>query len=260
MPAEVHQFLCLSDNFGVLVHDPKTGATAAIDVPDAAPYLAALAEKGWTLTDILITHRHGDHIDGVPALREKFPDAKLYVPANEADRIVPVTGPAHAQVREGDFVKFGSLAAKVIETPGHTAGHIVYHFPEENLLFAGDTLFSLGCGRVFETTMTVMWESLVKLASLPGETRLFCGHEYTQANGRFALSVDGGNTLLQDRMRDVDAKRAEGVFTLPTTIELELATNPFLRAENPDVQANVGLQGKDPAAVFAELRERKNKA
>jgi hydroxyacylglutathione hydrolase len=260
MPAEVHQFLCLSDNFGVLVHDPKTGATAAIDVPDAAPYLAALAEKDWTLTDILITHRHGDHIDGVPALREKFPDAKLYVPANEADRIIAVTGPAHAQVREGDFVKVGSLAAKVIETPGHTAGHIVYHFPEENLLFAGDTLFSLGCGRVFETTMTVMWESLVKLASLPGETRLYCGHEYTQANGRFALSVDGGNSLLQDRMRDVDAKRAEGVFTLPTTIELELATNPFLRAENPDVQGNVGLKGADPAAVFAELRERKNKA
>lgn len=260
MPAEVHQFLCLSDNFGVLVHDPETGATAAIDAPDGAPYLAALAEKGWTLTDILITHRHGDHIDGVPALREKFPDAKLYVPAKEADRIVETTGPAHAQVSEGDFVMVGALGAKVIETPGHTAGHIVYHFAENNLLFAGDTLFALGCGRVFETSMTVMWESLVKLASLPGETRIWCGHEYTQSNGRFALTVDGGNSLLVDRMRNIDEKRAAGVFTLPTTIELELATNPFLRAENPEVQANVGMPGADPAAVFAELRERKNKA
>jgi len=260
MPAEVHQFLCLSDNFGVLVHDPATGATATIDAPEAAPILAALAQKGWTLTDILITHRHGDHIDGVPALREKFPDAKLYVPANEAARIVETTGPADAQLREGDFVKVGSLEAQVIETPGHTAGHIVYFFPEDNLLFAGDTLFSLGCGRVFETTMTVMWESLVKLASLPGETRVYCGHEYTQANGRFAMTVDGGNNLLVERMREVDELRAGGRFTLPTTIELEIATNPFLRAEEPEVQANVGLKGADPAVVFAELRERKNKA
>ena len=260
MPAEVHQFLCLSDNFGVLVHDPATGATAAIDVPDAAPYLAALAEKGWTLSDILITHRHGDHIDGVPALREKFPAAKLHVPAGEADRIVAVTGPADALLHEGDFVKVGQLEAKVIETPGHTLGHIVYFFPEDNLLFAGDTLFSLGCGRVFETSMTVMWESLVKLAGLPGETRVYCGHEYTQSNGRFALTVDGGNALLQDRVREVDELRGRGAFTLPTTIELELVTNPFLRAENPEIQENVGLKLADPAAVFAELRERKNKA
>lgn len=260
MPAEVHQFLCRSDNLGVLVHDPATGATAAIDAPDGAPYLAALAEKGWTLTDILITHRHGDHIDGVPALRAAFPKAKLHVPAGEAARIVPTTGPADAELREGDVVKLGALSAEVIETPGHTAGHIVYYFPIENLLFAGDTLFSLGCGRVFETPMTVMWDSLAKLASLPGATRLYCGHEYTQANGRFAMNVDGGNNLLRDRMREVDDLRARGAFTLPSTIERELATNPFLRAENPDVQANVGLKGADPAAVFAELRERKNKA
>jgi hydroxyacylglutathione hydrolase len=135
----------------------------------------------------------------------------------------------------------------------------VYFFPEDNLLFAGDTLFSLGCGRVFETSMTVMWESLVKLAGLPGETRVYCGHEYTQANGRFAMTVDGANALLKDRVREVDELRARGAFTLPSTIELELATNPFLRAENPEVQENVGLKLADPAAVFAELRERKNK-
>ena len=260
MPAQVHQFLCQTDNFGVLVHDSETGATAAIDVPDAAPYLAALAGKGWTLTDILITHRHGDHIDGVPALRTQFPKAKLHVPAREAERIVPTTGPADALLSEGDRVTIGALGAEVIETPGHTAGHIVYFFPVETLLFAGDTLFALGCGRVFETSMTVMWESLVKLASLPGETRVYCGHEYTQANGRFALTVDGTNTLLVDRMREVDAHRAEGRFTLPTTLALELATNPFLRAKNPQVQEGVGLPGADPAAVFGALRERKNKA
>ena len=235
-------------------------ADGRIDVPDAAPYLAALAEKGWTLTDILITHRHGDHIDGVPALRTQFPKAKLHIPAREAERIVPTTGPADALLSEGDRVTIGALDAEVIETPGHTAGHIVYFFPVETLLFAGDTLFALGCGRVFETSMTVMWESLVKLASLPGETRVYCGHEYTQANGRFALTVDGTNSLLVERMREVDARRAQGSFTLPTTIGLELATNPFLRAENPQVQAGVGLPGADPAAVFGALRERKNKA
>lgn len=260
MPAEVHQFLCLSDNFGVLVHDPATGATAAIDAPDGAPCLAALTEKGWTLTDILITHRHGDHIDGVPALRAAFPKARLHIPAAEAARIVETTGPADALLREGDIVTIGALSARVIETPGHTAGHIVFHFPLEKLLFAGDTLFSLGCGRVFETPMAVMWDSLVKLAALPGETQVYCGHEYTQSNGRFALGVEGGNTLLRDRMREVDELRARGAFTLPTTIERELATNPFLRAEEPAVQENVGLKGADPAAVFAELRERKNKA
>ena len=173
---------------------------------------------------------------------------------------MPTTGPADALLSEGDRVTIGALDAEVIETPGHTAGHIVYFFPVEALLFAGDTLFALGCGRVFETSMTVMWESLVKLASLPGETRVYCGHEYTQANGRFALTVDGTNTLLVDRMREVDAHRAEGRFTLPTTLALELATNPFLRAKNPQVQEGVGLPGADPAAVFGALRERKNKA
>lgn len=259
MPAEIHQFLCLSDNFGVLLHDPATRATAAVDAPEAGPILAALAEKGWELTDILITHKHADHIDGVPALREKFPSARLVIPAGEADAITPKTGEADARVREGDFVKVGALTARVLETPGHTAGHVVYHFPMENVLFAGDTLFALGCGRVFETPLTIMWESLVKLAQLPGETHVYCGHEYTQSNGRFALKVDPENRILQERMREVDALRARDAFTLPTTIELEIATNPFLRAGSPEVQQILGMAGEDPAAVFAELRERKNK-
>ncbi len=246
MTADVHQFLCRSDNFGLILHDPATGATAAIDVPEAEPYLKVLGIKGWRLTDILITHRHGDHIDGVPALREKFPDAKLHIPAAEADRIEPVTGKAHAHVKEGDGVHVGSLLANVIETPGHTLGHIAYHFAKEHLLFAGDTLFSLGCGRVFEGTMDEMWGSLCKLSALPPETRLWCGHEYTQANGRFALSIEPNNAALQARMKEVDALRLQGAFTLPVTLKQELATNPFLRAGD--------------VATFADLRERKNKA
>ena len=260
MAAQLHQFICLSDNFGVLLHDPDTGATATIDAPDAAPVLAALEEKGWTLTDILVTHKHGDHIDGVPALRKRFPEARLVIPAGESDKIEAVTGKADARVREGDDVRVGGLVAQVIETPGHTAGHVVYFFPEEEVLFAGDTLFSLGCGRVFETSMTVMWESLVKLAGLPGDTRVYCGHEYTQANARFALTVDPDNILLQNRARDVAEQRERGEPTLPTTIALELATNPFLRADDQGVRAALGMQDADPAAVFGELRERKNKA
>lgn len=260
MAAQLHQFICLSDNFGVLLHDPETGATASIDVPDAAPVLAALEETGWTLTDILITHKHGDHIDGVPALRKRYPEARLVIPGAEADTIEPVTGKADQLVAEGDDVRVGSLVANVIETPGHTSGHVVYFFPEEEVLFAGDTLFALGCGRVFETSMTIMWESLVKLAALPGETRVYCGHEYTQSNARFALTVDAGNELLQNRARDIAAQRERGEATLPTTIALELATNPFLRAEDPEISAALGMAGADPAAVFGELRERKNKA
>lgn len=260
MAAQLHQFMCLSDNFGVLLHDPETGATASIDAPEAGPILSALEEKGWTLTDILITHRHGDHIDGVPDLKARFPKARLVVPKAEAAQIAEKTGKADLEVAEGDDVKIGSLTAEVIETPGHTKGHIVYFLPEEELLFAGDTLFALGCGRVFETSMDVMFNSLMKLAALPGETKIHCGHEYTQANARFALTVDPDNALLQNRAKEIDAQRGRGEHTLPTTITLELATNPFLRGEDPGVQAAVGMAGADPAAVFGELRDRKNKA
>ena len=256
MALQVHQFVCLSDNFGVLVHDPETGATAAIDAPDGAPVLAALAEKGWTLTDIFLTHHHPDHIQGVPALKEKFPKARIVGAKGDAHRL-----PALDQaVVEGDEVALGNTHARVIETPGHTMGHIAYHFADDDLLFAGDTLFALGCGRVFEGTMPVMYHSLMKLAALPEETQIYCGHEYTQSNARFALTVDPQNTLLTDRAAKIDALRAAGKSTVPTTLALELATNPFLRAEDPGVQAAVGMAGHDPVQVFAELRERKNRA
>jgi hydroxyacylglutathione hydrolase len=255
MAAHVHQFLCLKDNFGVLLHDPLTRATASIDAPDAQPILAALAATQWELTDILITHHHFDHVQGIAGLKARFPSARVTGPAKEAAKI----GDLDIAVREGDAAMTGALEAVVIEVPGHTSGHVAYWFEEEDILFAGDTLFAMGCGRAFEEPPWVLYESLMKLAALPGETQVYCGHEYTLANARFALTVDAGNEILKERAAEVARLREAGLFTLPTTITIELATNPFLRAEHPDIQANLGMPGADPAAVFTELRERKNR-
>ena len=255
MTAEVFQFPCLTDNFGVLVHDPATGATAAIDVPEAAPVLKALEERGWTLTDILVTHRHGDHVQGIPEVKQRFPNARVIAPAGEADRVPLVD----ATVREGDVARVGSLETRVIETPGHTIGHIIYFFEADKLLFAGDTLFSIGCGRVNEAPMAVMWDSLLKIAALPEDTAIYCGHEYTLANAKFALTIEPGNARLIEHMKKVEDLRARGAASLPTTLGLELAINPFLRAERPEVQAQLGMTGASAADVFAEIRERKNR-
>ena len=255
MTITVHQYLCLTDNYGALAHDSVTGATACVDVPEAAPTIEALAERGWTLSDILITHHHADHIHGVPELKTRFPNVKIWGPAKEAARLPFLDH----EVAEGDIVRIGPAAAKVIETPGHTLGHVAYHFEEDDVAFCGDTLFSLGCGRVFETPYAVMWSSLVKLAGLRGETQIYCGHEYTQANGRFAAVVEPGNPILKERIEEVARLRAKNRPTLPTTIAAELAANPFLRAEEQAVQAAVGMEGADPAAVFGELRARKDR-
>jgi hydroxyacylglutathione hydrolase len=255
MTISIHQYLCLNDNYGALVHDSATGATACVDVPDAAPTLAALAEQGWNLTDILITHHHADHIQGVPDLKAKFPNAKIWGPAKDAARIPFLDH----KVKEGDTVRVGALEATVIETPGHTLGHIAYHFEQDQVAFCGDTLFSLGCGRVFETPLAVMWNSLAKLAALPGETQIYCGHEYTEANGRFAITIEPGNPVLKARIEDIARLRAGRAPTLPTTIAAELAANPFLRVEEPAIQAAVGMAGAAPAAVFGELRARKDR-
>jgi hydroxyacylglutathione hydrolase len=252
----IGQFICLQDNFGVLLHDPETGATASIDAPDDAPILAALAARGWTLTDILLTHHHADHVQGAAGLKAHFPGARVTGPRREAARI----GGLDRQVGEADEVGVGALGGRVIEVPGHTSGHVAYWFEAAAIVFTGDTLFSLGCGRAFEEPPQVLYHSLVRLAALPGETQVYCGHEYTLANARFALGVEPGNAALQARAAAVAKLRAAGEFTLPTTISLECATNPFLRAEEPDVQAAVGLPGADGAAVFAELRDRKNRA
>ena len=255
MAAIVHQFMCLDDNFGVLMHDSATGATASIDVPEAGPVLNALSEKGWTLTHILVTHHHKDHIGGVDEVRTRFPDVTIIAPAPDKARVPG----ADVYLAEGEEVAVGSLRGKVIETPGHTSGHIVYHFAKEKLLFAGDTLFAMGCGRAFERPAQVLHDSVMKLAALPDDTEVYCGHEYTLSNGRFALRVDPENEALKLRVAQVEKLRAAGEATLPTTIALEKKTNPFFRANDPSVQQTLGMTGAAPADVFAELRERKNK-
>jgi hydroxyacylglutathione hydrolase len=256
MVAHIHQFLCLSDNFGVLIHDPETRRTAAIDAPDAAPIIEALAAKEWNLTDILVTHHHADHTQGIPGLKAKFPEARIVGPAKEADKI----GCLDVAVGETDFVEVGALKAAVIEVPGHTAGHVAYHFEAHDILFAGDTLFALGCGRPFEAPPHVLFRSLMKLARLRGETQVYCGHEYTLSNARFALSIDGANEMLKERVAEIERLVAAGSFTLPTTIALERATNPFLRADEESLKAAIGMANADGVEVFAALRERKNRS
>ena len=256
MAPHLHQFICLEDNFGVLVHDPETRATAAIDAPDAAPILAALAAREWTLTDILLTHHHADHVQGVPGLKAHFPRAQVTGPAREAAKI----GGLDRAVGEDDEIAIGVLEGRVIEVPGHTSGHVAYFFEENDLVFVGDTLFSLGCGRAFEEPARVLYHSLMRLAALPGATEVYCGHEYTLTNAKFALGVDPGNDILRERAEHVARLRMDGEYTLPTTIALECLTNPFLRAAEPELQAAVGMADADPADVFAELRARKNRA
>ena len=254
-PLDIHLFPCLDDNYGVLIHDTDSGATASIDAPDADDVLAALAEKGWRLTHILVTHHHADHVQGIREVKEAT-GYRVFGPKGEAQKIPGLD----QSIAEGDELRLGSHAVRVIETPGHTLGHVAYFLPEAEVLFAGDTLFALGCGRVFEGTPQMMHASLRKLAALPGETRVYCGHEYTLANARFAMTIEPGNAGLQARLKDIEGLRAAGQPTLPTTIAQELQTNPFLRAHVPAIQQRLDMAGAPEWQVFAEIRERKNKA
>jgi hydroxyacylglutathione hydrolase len=254
MAAEIRLFPCLSDNYGVLIHDPDSGATAAIDAPAAAPVEAALQATGWKLTDILVTHHHADHTDGIQALKDKY-KCRVTAPAAEAAKIPAVD----ETVREGDTVKVGKLSASVIETPGHTSGHITYWFRADKIAFAGDTLFSIGCGRVIEGTPGMMWKSLLKLRDLPDDTQVYCGHEYTAANIKFAQTIEPDNPALVARAAEVKRLREEKKPTIPVTIGDEKRANPFLRADKPEVAASVGMAGAAAAQVFAEIRARKNK-
>jgi hydroxyacylglutathione hydrolase len=253
MAAQTYLFPCLKDNFGVLLHDPQSGATASIDAPEAAPVEAALKTTGWRLTDILVTHHHADHTQGVGALKDHY-KCRVVAPRNEAVRIAY----ADETVGEGDTVRVGALQGRVIDTPGHTAGHISYFFPADKLAFVGDTLFSIGCGRVIEGNPEMMWQSLLKLRGLPDDTQFYCGHEYTEANIRFAKTVEPNNKALAARADEVAKLTAAHKSTIPATIGAEKAANPFLRADNPEVAKQVGLSGKPAWQVFAEIRERKN--
>ena len=254
MAAETHLFLCLKDNYGVLLHDTATGATAAIDAPDSAPIEAALKQKGWRLTDILVTHHHADHTQGIAALKQHH-GCRVVAPAAEANRIPFVD----ETVAEGDTVLVGDLIARVIETPGHTNGHISFWLRSARLAFVGDTLFSIGCGRVIEGNAEIMWNSLLKLRSLPDDAQVFCGHEYTQANIRFAWTIEKGNQALAHRAIEVNRLIASNHPTIPTIMGVEKAANPFLRADVPAVAQAVGMAGSLPWKVFAEIRARKDK-
>jgi hydroxyacylglutathione hydrolase len=254
MPAQTYLFGCLSDNFGVLLHDPETGATASIDAPEAGPVEAALKKTGWRLTDILVTHHHGDHTAGIGELKAHH-HCRVTAPRREAQRIAHVD----ATAAEGESVKVGSLQGRVLDTPGHTAGHISYVFPADKLAFVGDTLFSIGCGRVIEGDPQMMWNSLLKLRGLPDDTRFYCGHEYTEANIRFAKSIEPNNKALAARAEEVAKLRAAGQPTIPATIGAEKAANPFLRADNSELAKSLGLGGQPAWKVFAEIRERKNR-
>lgn len=238
---EVELLPALSDNYIYLLREPRTGATGVVDPAEAQPVLEALARHGRKLDLVLITHHHADHIGGLAELKAAT-GCRAVGPRADAHRIAGLD----ELVGEGDRVAFGALTAEVIETPGHTSGHVSYWFPEGDALFCGDTLFALGCGRLFEGDAPTMWRSLGKLAALPEATRVYCGHEYTLSNARFALSVDPDHAELRARVAEIEALRAQGRPTIPSTIGLERRTNPFLRAAD--------------AETFAELRRRKDRA
>ncbi|MGH1558470.1 hydroxyacylglutathione hydrolase [Caulobacter segnis] len=245
MPLTVHQFPCLSDNYGFLVRDEATGQVATIDTPDAEAILAELAQLGWRLGLILNTHWHPDHAGGNAALKAAT-DATIAGPA-EVTRIAPLD----RVVRDGDVVMLGETRFTVLDSGGHTLGHVAYHDAADAIAFVGDTLFALGCGRLFEGTPEQMWDSLTRVAGLPDETTVYCAHEYTASNARFALSVDS-DPALKARADAVFAARERGEPTVPTTIAAEKATNPFLRA--PLLRPNAA----SPAEAFAEIRAAKD--
>src|SRR5215813_6059328 len=254
MAAEIRVFNCLSDNFGYLIHDTETRATASIDAPEAGPILKALAQENWALTDILITHHHHDHVGGVAELKKKY-KCRVVAPHDKKTAIADVD----LRVGNGDVVKVGGLLARVVETPGHTLDHISYVFDNEKALFAADTLFSIGCGRVFEGNYPMMWDSLLKLRALPDDFKLYCGHEYTASNVKFALTVEPDNPALKARAEEVTRLRAANRPTIPVSLGEEKQANVFLRADEPAVAQKLHMKGADAVEVFRELRERKNK-
>jgi hydroxyacylglutathione hydrolase len=252
---EIEQFACLSDNYAVLIHDPEAGVTASIDAPDAKAILARLKAKDWKLTHLLVTHHHGDHTGGNLQLKEAT-GCTIIGPKAEAERIPGID----REVAEGDVVAFGNFEIKVLETPGHTLGHVSYFIPAAKIAFVGDTLFAMGAGRIFEGNAEMMWKSLQKIMRLPSDTEIYCGHEYTQSNARFALTLEPNNLALVNRAKEVDRLREENKPTLPTRLDRELETNPFLRPNVTAIRAKLGMLYAPDWHVFAAIRERKNKS
>lgn len=253
MPVEIVTIACLKDNYAYLLHDEATGKTALVDVPEARPILEALARRGWSLDEVWITHHHDDHVQGLAEVLSKHP-AQVTGAAADAHRLPPLD----RTVTDEDRFDFAGHSVRVMDVSGHTRGHVAYYLGAAGAVFTADSLMALGCGRLFEGSAEQMWASLVKLASLPAETLVCSGHEYTASNAKFALTVDPHNPDLISRSEEITAKRAAGLPTVPSTLALELATNPFLRAADPDLRAALGMEHASDVEVFAETRARKD--
>ena len=254
MALELVTVPCLQDNFAFLIRDPATGTVALVDAPEAAPVLAALRERNWPLHLILLTHHHDDHIQAAPELRD-VTGAQIWGAAADAHRLPPL-GRA---LQEGDSVSVGNEAGTVIDVPGHTRGHIAFYFAGSGLAFTADSLMAAGCGRLFEGTVDEMWFSLQKLAALPSDTMICSGHDYLNGNLRFAMALEPANPTLILRVRELDQMRRDGRLPMPSRLSEELATNPFLRAEAPEMRAAVGMPDAPASQVFAEIRRRKDR-
>lgn len=250
---EILQIPVLKDNYVYLLHEPDSGATAAVDPAVAGPVLEALDARGWRLSHVLNTHHHGDHVGG-----------NLELKAATGCAIVGAAGDRHripgidVALKDGEEFRLGSASARMLEVPGHTSGHVAFWFEDDAALFCGDTLFALGCGRLLEGSAEQMWRSLERLRALPPKAKVFCAHEYTQANARFAVTIEPGNTALRERLGRVEALRREGLATVPSSLGEELATNPFLRPESPEIRQGLGIVQAPDVEVFAEIRRRKD--
>lgn len=256
MALEILTIPCLSDNYAFLIHNTGTGETALVDVPEAAPILSVLNARGWQLTDVLLTHHHWDHIDGLPDLRAGLPDSpRIWGAAADAHRLPPLD----RALNDGDQVQICGETVQIMDVSGHTLGHIAFHFPQTEALFSADSLMVMGCGRLFEGTPAQMWESLKKMDALPAKTRLFSGHEYTASNLAFALSLEPANPQLILLSERVAALREAGKPTIPSDLAQERKTNPFLRAKEADLKVAIGMPNAPDVDVFTEIRARKDK-
>lgn len=253
MSLEILTIPCRTDNYAYLLKDQTSGVVALVDAPEAQPILEVLDAQGWQLDMVLITHHHGDHVEGLAGLLERF-DAKVVGAAADAHRLPKLD----QTVAEGDDIAVGESHARIIDVSGHTIGHIAYYFPQSAAAFTADSLMALGCGRVFEGTMPQMWTSLSKLAALPPETMIYSGHEYTSSNAKFALTIEPENADLRARVAEISEKRAKSKPTVPSRLSVELATNPFLRAGQGSIKNSLGMEGATDAEAFAEIRTRKD--
>lgn len=251
MPLTLVTVPCLEDNYAFLLHNPVTGETLLVDAPEATPIQATLDAQGWTLTDIVLTHHHWDHVDGLAELRGS---ARVIGAAKDADRLPSLD----LAVNEGDTLDICGEQVEVFDVSGHTLNHIAVHFPQSAIVFTADSLMALGCGRLFEGPPAQMWSSLQKLRALPDETRVCSGHEYTQTNARFALTIEPDNSDLISRGEGIAAARAQGMATVPSNLGVEKRTNPFLRADVPALKQAVGMPDADPVDVFAHVRKKRD--